>query len=122
MNVIVQLDPHKQFTEVGIDRLYAACGLLPVFFTEAVMSRSEGVEGVTASLTDSYGFGRLMDMGPYASVKDGVWESEDDDPDLYPLASLQLSGTGCTGYIYQYGFVAVVSDEDPTDYFITRMD
>ena len=119
----MQIDPHKKYTDVGEDRLFAATGLLPQFFIEAVMTGAKGVEGVKESLERSYGFGQLWDSTPYAKLVEGRWVSNDDeDGDLHPLASFELGGTGCTAYVYQYAFVAIVNDDDPTDYFLTRMD
>lgn len=91
------------------DEMLVLCGL-PLYW-----ALNWGGKGLLKDhLEASYGFPLLEMEG--GQVVEGVYKYPQ-DPDLYPLVKVELHG--CTYYQYDYGLVAIVTEEST---FIMRMD
>jgi hypothetical protein len=89
------------------------CGLLPGFIGN-IGEEQDIVEG----LTEQYGFGELMPLS--GTIVDTIYVSPyAEDSKLKPLVQLKVATASI--YIYFYGILAIVYDDD-RDTFISRLD
>ena len=111
------LDPMGKYSSKPNYEIMGECGLLPLFFTRAVMIQEEPtLDRVWELVDDQYGFG-LDRMTGSTVTEDGVWQYPE-DPDLYPLMKLQEGDVEML--VYPYALVAMRDTSGRT--LCTRMD
>lgn len=111
--MIITTNPTQHSTESD-NYLIECCGLLAHWVGECPEDTD-----LKQYLTESYGFGDLLEMSKAGHVaKDGVY-SYPNDPALHPFMRFERQQE--TVYIYAYGIVAICYKDARPD-FITRMD
>ncbi len=108
----VFVDPTLHFNEVSTEQIIEEYGLVPHF---VVNPEFEGMP-LKQSLADQYGF-NLYEFTGGTIHSNGVYSSNDGDPDLWPLMKI-IRGNE-TFYQYHYAVVAIVNADST---FVTRMD
>lgn len=107
------IDPTNNCSNKTLSYLGDLLGILP----DWVRSCPES-EDLVPYLSECYGFGALLGMEGGVIKEDGVY-TYPDDPDLYPLISMEREQE--TVFIYYYGIVGIVY-KDVRSAFVTRMD
>ena len=108
----IELDPSNKFNgEITLEHL----GLIPSFINNGNVIE----DGFKQGFESQYNFGKLYSMKGGHVTKEGKYVFRG-DPDLYPLA-VYKSPTE-TSYQYEYGIVAIVSNDNSKETFVTRMD
>ena len=119
--MLINVDPNEYHIPKGAKqgRLVEACGIIPMFAHEAYLKGAVTAQEVYDSMVESYGMGDWASPNWGTVDAKGVYKSTHaEDPDLYPLVSLEYPGAAKV-YIYQYAIMAVV---DPQQTIISRMD
>lgn len=115
-----KVDPLKKYPDVKKGRLVEACGLIPAFVAEAEIGLGEGapLEALHRAVMEIYGYGLGHPMTGGEVTPEGVY-TYPEDPDLYPLVSLQTA-QGHEVLIYQYAITAFRDSEGTT--IVERID
>lgn len=115
-------EAHGRDQEAHIKALEAACGLIPFFWMQTVLTKGPtDAAGVMEGMLEEYGFGTDFRF-PGSVTDDGVYEADnDEDEPLYPYvrADLHIGENVVRTYIYPYGITAVC---DANGSEIVRMD
>jgi len=118
----IEVDPQKKYTDVKMNRLVEACGMIPVFVGEAFFQHPEEptTREVFNAVMEAYGMGFGDGTEMEVSITDeGTWVSSyDDDEDLYPL--LRIHWEGLEVFVYQHALVAIKGPRGRT--LCTRID
>jgi len=120
--MIVEIDPLNVHLPKGASskRIVDACGILPMFYTEAMVKGLETAQEVYDDMVKTYGFGDYGSASWGTVSPDGTYVSSyEEDPDMAPLLKLTWPDNPVECLIYEHAILAV-RDEDKT--IITRMD
>ena len=119
--MMVTIDPTNNWPKDKRPRLVAACGLLPMFFVDAINKGLIGTQEVYDDMVKTYGFGDFS--GPsWGSINEetGVYVSSyEEDEDLAPMVTMD-SLDGPTLYIYQHAIIGLVGPDGVQ--IVSRMD
>jgi len=119
-DMMVTVDPLKKYKEAKANRLVEACGIIPLFYKDAIeMDTESPASEVYSKMVDLYGFGDYQSVDWGTVSPEGLYESAHDDPDLAPLLRLDHPDSEVVCYIYQYAIMAV---RDKNETILSRMD
>ena len=113
-----EFDPTKSFTNAPVKRLVEAMGILPSWVVEGLEAGCADIEALTASLADSYGFGKLHNFKGGEVAENGTYQYPEDPP-MPPLAKIESADLSI--YFYQHAMLSIV-EKDSGGAFVTRMD
>jgi len=100
-----------------------ACGLIPDFFCQACLNielfNDSDLKIVADGMDSIYGFGGFQYPWSGTITTKGVYQSNDEDPDMNPLALFRYAHMEL--FVYQYG-VCAIRDTKTNESKIARFD
>ncbi len=108
---LMTIDPLSHYQGVKVGDLLEALGLLPIWLSEINDS-----ENIMQEMRKKYQYG-AFDMG--GEVTEAGLYRYPQDPDLYPIATVNIKNK--TALFYQYGMFSVL-DNDTGEAVTARMD
>ena len=120
--MIAEIDPLNVHLEKGATakRIVEACGILPMFYTEACVKGLVTAQEVYDDMVKTYGFGDFSGPSWGTVSPDGTYVSSfEEDPDMQPLMKCTWPDSPVELLIYQNAILAV---RDADTSIITRMD
>lgn len=110
----VTVDPTGAYKGVPQRGLFESCGLIPYFVAEAAStSLLESSEDVMEIMREAYGFStkyNFLNQEGSQVDEDGVYSTNDNDPDLSPILKFEFDKF--TVFVYHYGLVAVLDGNE----------
>lgn len=105
------------------DDIVEACGLIPDFFCQACLNlekfNDSDLQNVADGMDTIYGFGGFQYPWDGTLTDDGIYQSNDGDPDMSPLALFSYHHMQL--FVYQYGICAI-RDSEINKYKVARFD
>jgi len=100
----------EQIGQASPDDILEACGIIPDFFTAAIIGHNaRTLDEIAAAMDAEYQFGGFSYAWQGTVEPDGTYASPDDDP-LPPLCRFGFEGRFFC-YVYPYGITAIIDRE-----------